>query len=126
MKVETGRLILPMAGFLIAIIILSLSLFGSVARKIQFKFLYPEAYLILVVAVFILTIVLKQAQGQGFLWPFLTILGFPSTFMTGDVIKMLKLTKFTYFVAPVLGLIQYFILGCIIDFFAMIFIKEKK
>jgi len=125
MKIEMTRLLFPVIGFLVAIIIISLSLFGPVARKARFRFLYPTTYLILAATVYIVSIIIKD-PGGSIVVPILTIVGFPTTFMTGKVIKILHVYKYSYLVAPALGLIQYFILGCIIDFFAMIFIKEDK
>lgn len=120
MNAEMARYLMPMCVFLLVIIIISLALFRTVIRKVKFRIIYPATYLIIAVAVYLITVATGKIPGQGFLWSFLYILGFPSTLAADHVIHTLNITKFAYFAAPVLGLIQYFIIGCLIDFIAFV------
>jgi hypothetical protein len=126
MKVDIARSLMPMCVFLLAMIIISLSLFRTIIKKIKFMFVYPATYLVLAIVVYLITLVTGQVPGQGFLWSFLFILGFPSTLLTDNAVNMLKLVNFAYFVAPVLGVIQYFIIGCLIDFIAFVISTEDE
>ena len=113
------------AIFAAVIVVLSLMLFRPVARKVKFSILYPFVYFLIAIIVYLLSLGSGKAMGQGFLWAFLIITGFPATQLSRQVIEFLNIKEHYYFVAPALAMIQYFLLGLLIDIVAAITIKKE-